>query len=824
MSRAAFWLMGWMSQSLMLTSIVQAQSVVPDQSLNTQVQMSSDGRNFTITNGTATGQNLFHSFREFSIPTGGSATFDLINTSTVSRIFSRVTGGTLSNLDGTLRTINSANPVSLFLLNPNGILFGANARLEVSGSFIATSSDRILFADGSTFSAVNPDQSPLLTISAPIGLQFGQNPGAIRVQGSGHTIQINSILAPVFPSTPAGLTLPSQQTLALIGGEVALEGGVLTAPQGRIEIGAVDRFTTVGLAQTSSGWRFNYTPDTVFRDIRLSRRSLLDASGFGSDGIQIQGRQLSFQDGSFAFIGNTGLQAASPIQVTASESIVFEGADPSDRTVTSGLWSQTIGQGAGSEIVVFAPRLTMVERSRIVSTTFSPATTGAVRLTAPESILVDGSSSEVSLVRGGVYISSFRSGQAGSLEVTTPTFTLLNGGQLFSSTFGTGNTGNVLINAADVRLQGFNFDTDENSNIGISALNAGNSGKLVINADRVSVFDGASILGSTLAAGRAGSVTVNATESVLVSGAVVGREFLIPSNIGSSGNLVPTSLRRFLGLPSIPSGDAGRVVINTPLLRVTDGASVQVRNQGSGNGGMIEINADRIRLENQGKILADTASGEGGEILLRSTVLSLQNNSAITTTAGGTSKGGNIEIDSTFVIQRGNSDITANASRGRGGMIEISTQGLLGGAFRTRQTSDNDITASSDIVGLNGNVTISSPNVNPNADLIELPSNLIDSNQQMAQGCSSASNSQFIVTGRGGIPENPTDQLMWSRVWVDLRSVPSSTSAIAPVQEPSLIEATGWKRDREGKVILTANHSSRVLHPNVTCAGLQSGH
>ncbi|MHC5831863.1 MAG: two-partner secretion domain-containing protein, partial [Nostoc sp.] len=82
----------------------------------------------------------------------------------------------------------SSNPVSLFLMNPAGIVFGANARLDIGGSFVGTTANSIKFSDGTEFSAVNPSASPLLTISVPIGLQLGQNPGGITVQGSGHRL------------------------------------------------------------------------------------------------------------------------------------------------------------------------------------------------------------------------------------------------------------------------------------------------------------------------------------------------------------------------------------------------------------------------------------------------------------------------------------------------------------------------------------------------------------------------------------------------------------------------------------------------------------
>ena len=88
-----------------------------------------NGNNFTILNGIVKGTNLFHSFSNFSVPTGGSANFDLVNTPNITTIFSRVTGGNVSNIDGLIRTLNSSNPLSLFLMNPAGIVFGQNASL-----------------------------------------------------------------------------------------------------------------------------------------------------------------------------------------------------------------------------------------------------------------------------------------------------------------------------------------------------------------------------------------------------------------------------------------------------------------------------------------------------------------------------------------------------------------------------------------------------------------------------------------------------------------------------------------------------------------------
>ena len=210
----------------LLASQLTAAQIIPDNTLNSTVK--SQGNIRVIEGGTQRGDNLFHSFQEFSFSvltgdiTGDTAFFN--NDLAVRNIITRVTGESPSNIDGMIQANGIAN---LFFINPKGIIFGANASLQIGGSLVASTANSLKFADGTEFSATPSQTAPLLTVSVPIGLQFGSNPGEIvnRSQASLNGA-VNSF------DLPAGLQVQSGRTLALVGGNVSLEGGNLTAAGG----------------------------------------------------------------------------------------------------------------------------------------------------------------------------------------------------------------------------------------------------------------------------------------------------------------------------------------------------------------------------------------------------------------------------------------------------------------------------------------------------------------------------------------------------------------------------------------------------------------
>lgn len=270
------------------------------------------------------------------------------------------------------------------------------------------------------------------------------------------------------------------------------------------------------------------------------------------------------------------------------------------------------------------------------------------------------------------------SGDAGNIIVSTGQLTILNGSNILSGAgLGTGNAGNVKVNASEIELIGVHPTLLLPSVIASLTTDRGDSGSLEINASRLILRDRGQVSTSTGSAGKAGNVTITASEFVEVSGPLPGSKN--PTQVISSANVVE-ELQELLQLPLVPSGASGRVSINTPRLTITDGAQVTVRNDGTGSAGDLVVNADSIFLDDKGSITASTASGEGGNITLKvQNNLQLGNNSFISATAGGNGNGGNIDINAKFLVAfpNENSDIIANALTGSGGRVEIAAEESL---------------------------------------------------------------------------------------------------------------------------------------------------
>jgi filamentous hemagglutinin family protein len=757
--------------------------VVPDVTMPVNSNLVHQNGNIIIQGGTTRGSNLFHSFKEFSVQSGTIIHFN--NDLSIKNIFSRVTGGSISQIDGLIRANGKAN---LFLLNPN--------ELNIGGSFFALTARSIDFADGSKFSAIDSQNNQLLTVSEPIGLEFGLTPGTITVQGLGNN-SIISVFAPYSSSSDLnGLKVTSGNTLALIGGKVNLEGGLLLAPGGRIEIGGV---SSGQVMLNSQDWNFNFDGILNFQDIQLSQRALVDAGGLVGGSITLNARNVKISDGSAVIIQSLGLQHQRGIHVNASESLFINGTSPNG-ALTSTLLTESIGNGRGANITISTKNLVVENGGGITSRTFGSGAGGDINIKVPGFVQVLGFSPTFPNLFSNISAATFGLGNSGNVTLSTDRLNIDAGGDIGAATFGLGLGGDVKVNARDITLNGVVPNLLTPSVINAAAFNSGNAGSLTINTSRLFIQDGGRVSTTTVATGDAGRLIINASDFIVVSGTVGGS--INPSLIDSSANILDGSLQRQLRIPSTPSGNSGNVSINTNQLLVTNGGQISIKNDGTGNAGFLNIEVNNLSVTNRGGITAITRGGNGGTIRLNSNDLIFLRDGTISTTANGRGVGGDISITSPLFVSR-NGTISANAKDARGGNIKIDTFGL----FIDRATT---ITATSALgTQFGGNVQVNTGSkklTEPN-----LP-NLTLKDPEIQALCQQVNNPRLAVQSLSGqmIPVNPiaNSQPSWS---------PPTPNTIPPTENPTVTPAVSWKTNSDGTISFIAAEEYLERLQNKVC-------
>ena len=423
-------------------------------------------------------------------------------------------------------------------------------------------------------------------------------------------------------------------------------------------------------------------------------------------------------------------------------------------------------------------------------------------------------------------------GSAGNIRIETGQLSINGRAAIATTTFGkNGRAGDITVQARDsISLANGSILS------GVAGGASGNSGDIELQTRSLSVTAGGIVQTQSLGQGKAGDIRVTATDAVTLNGVNTTTNIASGLRSGSGDNTLLGTANNTIGQGgdiSVTTGNlsvtdgavldartwtnsnGGNVTVNADTLTVKDNAQVTVSSEGAGHAGKIFVEADTIRLENQGRISADTTGG-GGNIELRSHDLILRNHSNISTNAKGRDiPGGNITIntDNLAAIPKEDSDITANSEDFRGGNITINAQGIFGIQFRVLRTPLSDITASGKDTSLNGIVDINTLAVNPSQGLVALPTNPVDASRQISQECSAGNQgSKFIVTGRGGLPQSPTEVISPDMVQDDfgtpVASNPPTSESIkpSPTRPPKqLIEAQGWVVDDNGVVSLVAS-------------------
>ena len=858
--------------------------VVSDGSLMnpTQVSQGGNGR-FRITEGTQSGEYLFHSFKTFSIGAHESVLF--VDPNHSRGIVARVTGGQASYINGLLRAQGQAD---VFFLNPKGITFGSQASLDLGGSLIVSTAKSLQFSNQQEFKAKKSGSAPpLLKISTPSGLQLGNNPKAIHVLGVGHGLEIDPDTLGIIPANRPNelLSTTANRTIALIGGQVNLEGGNLQASGGRIAIAALKEDQTVQLKPDDLGWKIT-VPTERLKDISLAQASSLVTSGNGGGNIQLIGRNVDILEGStvlansFGFIDGQGVEikasedvlitgvllapdgqtpifpssvfsevgidqdsSAGPITIEAQNLEISDGAQVSTSTLgfgnggditlniktldiiggteelgASGLYLDVLDEfteGNGGQLKIKkANQIFLSEGGLISASTFGPGNSG----------LIDIESEQLSIISGGaglgasaILAQSESTGTSQGIKLDSDRITILSGAQISSSTFGGSEGGPINIKSQQIDLDGASpagnpggiFSSVEGSDQSGNRM-PGAGGRIQVNTKLLSIKNGAEINSSTVSKGKAGVIEIQSDDirvdaaNNLSTGIFTAAEAdstgegadltlktkrLVVQNggqiavgtlgEGKSGSLNVEAQQVILSGTN-PSGRSGLfanafesdgaggdITVETEQLFITDGATVNVGNfpsvnsnakPGKGPAGSVNIKADRILLNNQGRITASTAIGDRGDITLDAEVVALTNQSLIQTNTES-SVGGNIFITSEQLIGTGNSDITANAARGFGGRVEITSDQVLGLEFRPQLTGLNDITASSQLGDeFDGTVEVDVVDPAPTKQNVLSSGDIVDSSRLISRSClqrKTKKQGKFVVKGSGGVANQP---------------------------------------------------------------------
>ncbi|MDJ0616787.1 MAG: filamentous hemagglutinin N-terminal domain-containing protein [Calothrix sp. MO_192.B10] len=644
-----------------LGNAVFAQNIpVPDDTLGNENSRVEGFNNIdVVTGGTRRGSNLFHSFREFNVDVGREVYF-FAPSAEIQNILARVTGSSRSEILGVLGTrvfdgsnINPSN-ANLFLINPNGIVFGEGARLDIGGSFVATTADGIQFAEQDFFSATQPQQSSLLSIT-PGTLFFQQvrsQPGNIINRGNLRT-------------TPKNLTLVAdnldlQGQLFTIGGNLKLQANNTVKMKNAIvfsnNIDILGRSLTVsdrtsiavGATQENTGSISVKVDDFVSVDGSFIT-SIVTGNTIGNGDIRIEGDSISLSGDSQVDTSVLGSGKAGDIFIKADNLISLVG-NP-DRLASTGIFSRlgTGNIGKSGDINIETDSLSL-SGGQISASTFGEGDAGNVTIQADKS---------VSLLNQSIIFSDVGSdaiGDGGEINIKTGSFLSKDGSQLL----------------AIIRRPSLNGSNVVNKNAGNINLEVRNTATIIgkpLERDNLTGIDRLASIATAVdqgASGNAGSISIKADKLLLTNFASVASSL----DKGATGN-------------------AGDIKIEVGSLFLNNKAQIGSPTIGNGNAGKVFVKADKsISLEDSGILttVEAGAKGDGGEINIKAGSLSLSKGAQFSTIVrgalgnldGGKGNAGDINIDVSDTITL---DGTGRGVRGgivRSGIATSVRQGGVG--------------------------------------------------------------------------------------------------------------------------------------------------
>ncbi|MDM8565866.1 filamentous hemagglutinin N-terminal domain-containing protein [Candidatus Halobeggiatoa sp. HSG11] len=462
------------------------------------------------------GNNLFHSFSKFNINTGETATFT--GPERINNIISRITDNQASFIDGGLySTIPDAN---LYLLNPNGIMFGPNARLNIDGSFHASTADYLRFADDQQFNTQTAN-SPILTTAAPEAFGFLDNQhGDININGS--------ILA-----------VPVGEDLSIIGGDIQIQGQDASNPGALFAIG--------GSLQIASAASTGEIMQSNIMDNTLTQLGNVSIQEEFFNTAEYPGKEVFIRAGNF-FMNDVVIQTNADlgyghIDIKADESLQIENS----RIQTS------TSQNKSGNIVLHGTQIELADDSQIINVNQGVEQAGGIIIEATDSMNITDNTS-VSNIASGI-------GSSGDIILTTSQLQINQGSKILNNTIGAGQVGNIIIEATD------SMDiTDNNTSVASVASGIGNSGDIILTTSQLQINQGSQILNETNGIGQTGSIIIEATDSMdMIDNTSVSS---IASGNGTSGNIILTVPKLQINNSKITN--ASYIEINTEQLELVN--------------------------------------------------------------------------------------------------------------------------------------------------------------------------------------------------------------------------------------------------------------
>ncbi|MGF1527791.1 MAG: filamentous hemagglutinin N-terminal domain-containing protein, partial [Candidatus Competibacterales bacterium] len=622
--------------------------------------------------GRQVGGNLFHSFQHFNVHSGESATFT--GPASVETILGRVTGGEPSTVDGLLR---SAIPgADVYLMNPAGVVLGPNAQLDIDGSFHATTAHYLEFQDGGRF-GVDDASGSGLSVAPVAAFGFVAPPSPLAVTGS-------------------QLALPPGQTLGLIGGDIALTGGILQVPEGALDAvavagrGRVDAatmavadFAALGAIELGEGTVVDVSGPAGGRvrlraeSATLANATVAAATGDGvGQGIDVQVRgPLTLGLGGRLVAEVQGAGAGGPLRVEAGQLLIDGRGGPPQAT---GLFADTLPEptGGGGGIDLAVGELVITD-GVVNSQAFGAGLGGDVSINAQGVALTATAIDPQAISTAvGVNTTTLSLGDGGDLNVTTETLTIAGRAGLSAGSSGPGVSGNISVTAGDIAITGpgFNIMFGFTGGISTASFLGGDAGDIAIDVGRLTLRDGNTILGAGVGESDGGDITVTAGTLLLDGG--------------------DAQVLTAIAAPSAGTGRGGTIRVSAERLELHNRGGIAADTLGSGPSGDLIVEVGQVLIDGNGTDLSNGTStglsvgtfpgstGVGGDLVLRADRVEIRDGGGINATAQGMGTAGTITIDTqTMVIDAESKDaptviVSVTQGGGPGGDIFLRTDGL----------------------------------------------------------------------------------------------------------------------------------------------------